>query len=157
MNAPVLIHVTGPAIAEASELAAAAAPKETGGLLLGWWTDGTVIVRHAIEVLDPKASRFSWNRRPRAARRALNDALQVLHHPLLGYVGDWHSHPEVCGASRRDEESLAKTSQGYREPLALLVHLPNGTIDVRAAHAGTLRPGRLQTSNDTNRAHRSNP
>jgi proteasome lid subunit RPN8/RPN11 len=137
-----LVHVlmTGPVLTELRTAAKAAEPKETGGLLVGWWDTGsTVIVRHAIEVPDRQATPTSWVRRPRAARRALTHALSAFGHPLLGYVGDWHSHPQLCSASRRDLMSLAETSLQYEHPVLLLVRQPDDTIDVRAARGGIPR------------------
>lgn len=139
----VSVWLSGPVRSEMANFAAVAAPRETGGVLLGWWDDDMVVVRHAIEVPDKAASRFSWNRRPRATRKALDAALAALDHPLLGYVGDWHCHPASCGASSQDEASVAKTSRSYKRPLALLVQLPDDVIDARAAQGGTLRRVRI--------------
>jgi hypothetical protein len=131
-------------LAELRAAAKAAAPEETGGLLLGWWqTEHAVLVRHAVEVTDRRATRSSWVRHPHRARRALARALTELAHPLLGYVGDWHSHPIHSIASGRDKISIADTSRQYPHPLVLLVYSPDGISDVRAAHAGQLRPARL--------------
>jgi integrative and conjugative element protein (TIGR02256 family) len=135
----VRVWLAGPVAAELNDLATAAAARETGGLLLGWWDDGALVVRHAVEAPDSQASRSSWNRRPGVAKQALSAALKELDHPLLGYVGDWHSHPEVCAASDRDTRSLAATSLQYADPLVLLVHLPDRTLDVHAAHRGSPR------------------
>jgi proteasome lid subunit RPN8/RPN11 len=137
------IHLTGPVRDELRSAAAAAAPKETGGLLLGWWDGPRVIVRHAVEVPDRRATRESWTRRPRVARRVLRQALDEFDHPLLGYVGDWHSHPSVCAASSRDLDSIAETSKQYDRALVLLVPLPDGSVDVRAAQSGRRRAARL--------------
>jgi proteasome lid subunit RPN8/RPN11 len=146
--APVEILLSGPVLAELSTAAEAALPKETGGLLLGWRdTRGVaevIIVRHAIEVPDRWATPTSWVRRPHAARAALSRALTVLSHPLLGYVGDWHSHPEACIASRRDRASLLRTSLQYQHPVLLLIRLPGDQIDMTAAHAGELRPAYMR-------------
>ncbi|TDO44171.1 JAB domain-containing protein similar to deubiquitination enzymes [Kribbella sp. VKM Ac-2527] len=128
--------LAGPVATEIAGLASAARPRETGGLLVGWWDDGALVVRHALEVPDQRATRFSWTRRPRVAKRVLQTALADLDHPLLGYIGDWHSHPEVCGASGRDIWSLAATSEQYAYPLLLIVHLPDETLDISAAHGG---------------------
>jgi hypothetical protein len=139
--------MSGPALAELNAAAQAALPKETGGLLLGWWDTceaaETVIVRHAIEVPDRQATPTSWVRRPRAAQAALSWALTTLGHPLLGYVGDWHSHPEACTASRQDKESILRTSLQYEHPVLLLIRLPDDAVDLTAAQAGKSRPARL--------------
>jgi integrative and conjugative element protein (TIGR02256 family) len=124
-----------------AERAQQAAPKETGGLLLGWWEDTTVVVGHAVEVSDPDATTRTWSRREQAAQAALESALRDLGHPWLGYVGDWHSHPAIADASPTDERSLRQASSQYTKPLALLVHQPNGHLGV--AHHGHARAARL--------------
>lgn len=147
---PITIIMTGPIQAEINTLAADAAPRETGGLVLGWWHSAdTVIVRHAIAVPDTHASRVSWVRHPHAAAKALADALTELAHPLIGYVGDWHSHPSPCDASTRDRLSITETSRQYPNPIVLLVHLPDGTFDAHAAQAGRLRAATTQERGDT--------
>jgi proteasome lid subunit RPN8/RPN11 len=123
--------------------ATAAAPKETGGVLLGWWDGDTVVIRHAVEAPDRRATRTSWVRRPRVARRVMRAALAEFDHPLLGYVGDWHIHPALCDASARDVQSITDTSRQYDDPLVLLVQMPDGSIDVRCADAGRPRPATL--------------
>jgi len=138
------VLLTGPVLAELRAAAPVTAPRETGGLLLGWWrTEHAIVVRHALEVTDRRATRTSWVRHPRQARLVLARALTELAHPLLGYVGDWHSHAIHSIASGRDKTSIAETSRQYAHPLVLLVYLPDGTFDVRAAHAGQLRPARI--------------
>jgi len=141
--APIEVLLSGPVIAELSSTARAALPNETGGLLLGWWETNdevdAVIVRHAIEVPDRRATPVTWVRRPSTARTALSRALTALKHPLLGYVGDWHSHPESCPASRQDQASLLRTSLQYEHPVLLLIHLPGGVIDIAAGYAGQPR------------------
>lgn len=135
------VVMAGLAGAEMTAAASTAAPKETGGLLLGWWEGhDVVIVRHAVEVTDRRATSTSWVRRPRIARRVLRTALEEYSHPFLGYVGDWHVHPEVCAASSRDVDSIVDTSRQYEDPLVLVVRMPDATIDVRAAHRGLALP-----------------
>jgi integrative and conjugative element protein (TIGR02256 family) len=116
-----------------------AAPSETGGLLLGWWEDRHVVVRAAVEVADPSASSNSWTRRKENAQRALDHAIATFDHPWIGYVGDWHSHPSTCDASHQDLASIRQASLSYPNPLILLVHRPDGQLDVRAAARGRLR------------------
>lgn len=146
MTDPVLVWLSGPVRAELDNLAAAASPRETGGLLLGWWEAHMIVVRHAIEVPDGRATRTSWSRRPRKAKRILRDTLAQLEHPLLGYVGDWHSHPETCDASATDILSLTQTSEHYERPLLLLVHLPGQRLDIRVAHGGRIHGHRTTTA-----------
>jgi len=134
-----------------AEQADQAAPKETGGLLLGWWEDTTVIVRHAVEVLDPEATSNTWTRHQDAAQAALDAALRDLGHSWLGYVGDWHSHPATLGASPVDELSLRHASGAYAQPLALLVHRADRRLDVHVAHRGRIRAARLELEATTTR------
>lgn len=119
-----------------ADSAAESHPRETGGLLLGWWEVGRVMVRHAIEVPDPDATTTSWSRDEPRAQAFLDAALDEHHHPWLGYVGDWHSHPAPCGASRQDVTSIRRASKQYLEPLVLLVHRVDGTLDHVVAHQG---------------------
>jgi integrative and conjugative element protein (TIGR02256 family) len=143
MTRPVRIVAASNVADFITERAGQAAPKETGGLLLGWWEDTTVVVGHAVEVPDPDATRSTWTRHEDAAQATLEAALRDLGHPWLGYVGDWHSHPAMLDASSTDELSLRRASSQYAKPLALLVHQPDGRLDVRVADRGHIRAARL--------------
>jgi proteasome lid subunit RPN8/RPN11 len=129
--------------ADATKLIAAAAavarPRETGGLLLGWWDSGRVAVRSAVEVTDPHATADSWSRDQFRAQAALDTALAGLDHPWLGYVGDWHSHPAPCAASAQDLVSIRRASRQYDQPLVLIIHRPDDAIETIAAHHGHQR------------------
>lgn len=113
-----------------------AAPLETGGLLLGWWDSDRVMVRSAVEVVDPAASGTSWVRRENLAQQALDRAIAAHGHPWMGYVGDWHSHPAPCEASAQDLKSIRSASRTYAQPLLLIVHRCDGVLDIRAARRG---------------------
>lgn len=128
---------------DATEVIAASArfahPRETGGLLLGWWDPGRIVVRHAVEVPDPAASTSSWSREQLRAQAALDGVLAEHEHPWLGYVGDWHSHPAARGASSQDVISIRRASRAHPEPLLLLVHRSDGAFDHVVAHRGRTR------------------
>lgn len=117
-------------------LAVAAYPNETGGLLLGWWDLGQVVVRYAVEVPDPGATSHSWSRDQVRAQATLDDAMTEYAHPWLGYVGDWHSHPAPQGRSGQDLGSIRRASRQYVEPLVLMVHRSDGIIEYDAARRG---------------------
>jgi proteasome lid subunit RPN8/RPN11 len=138
-GAPVILDVHSDAIEVIATAAAAAHPRETGGLLLGWWDADRIVVRHAVEVPDPAATTNSWSRdEPRA--QAVLDAFVGEHkHPWLGYVGDWHSHPTACGASSQDITVIRRASRQYSEPLALLVYRADRAFDHVVAHRGRAR------------------
>jgi proteasome lid subunit RPN8/RPN11 len=131
------LHVAAEVTATIAAAAVAAHPRETGGLLLGWWDSGRVIVRHAVEVLDPNATETSWVRDHHTAQIALRDALGDHGHPWLGYVGDWHSHPVACGASGHDITSIQRASGQYEQPLVLLVHQVDSRIEAVVTKSDT--------------------
>ena len=138
-DTPVVVDVHPEADEMIAVAAAAAHPRETGGLLLGWWDADRVVVRHAVEVPDPGATTSSWSRDEPTAQAVLDAVLAELHHPWLGYVGDWHSHPAPCGASSQDVTSIRRASRQYREPLVLLVYRADGARDHVVAQQGHLR------------------
>ena len=118
-------------------LAAASHRRETGGLLLGWWDGSVPTVVDAIEVPDPTATGNRWTRQPEAAHTALAEA-RAHANPLVGYVGDWHSHPANVGASPRDISQIRQDSRGYPNALALVVVRFGGNLDTRLALRGRL-------------------
>ncbi|MEU8182081.1 Mov34/MPN/PAD-1 family protein [Micromonospora sp. NPDC049047] len=136
MTGPVPVVIHSDARQTITKAAGHAAPLEAGGLLLGWWDSGRVIVHAAVEVVDPAASGTSWIRRENLAQQALDRAMAALEHPWMGYVGDWHSHPAPCGASVQDLKSIRMASRAYPQPLLLIVHRSDGVLDIRAARRG---------------------
>jgi proteasome lid subunit RPN8/RPN11 len=139
---PVVVELHGGVIELIVVAAGVAHPLETGGLLLGWWDADKIVIRHAVEVPDPSATTNSWTRDEPQAQAVLDAALTTHEHPWLGYVGDWHTHPGVCGASRRDISSICRASRQYDRPLALLVHRADGVFDQVVAHRGRIRSTR---------------
>lgn len=142
MEPPLPVDVHADATTLITAAAAAARPRETGGILLGWWDGGQVAVRHAVEVPDPEATAASWSRDELRAQVALDAALAEHEHPWLGYVGDWHSHPAACGPSAQDLVSIRRASRQYDQPLVLLIHRGDDVIDTIGAH----REHRRQTT-----------
>lgn len=139
MRSPLGVRVHPDARVAIAAAAAAAYPRETGGILLGWWDDGQVAVRYAAEVSDPDATMNSWCRDELRAQTALDTALAQHQHPWLGYVGDWHSHPAACGASRQDLASIKRASRQYEQPLVLLIHRADNQIETITARRGHRR------------------
>ncbi|GEL74632.1 Mov34/MPN/PAD-1 family protein [Myxococcus virescens] len=77
------------ALAKAARLARAAAPMETGGMLLGHVVDGEA---HVVAVTGPgrnvRLARYTFE-----ADRARDNRLVHRVWPRLRYLGDWHTHP----------------------------------------------------------------
>lgn len=113
-----------------------ARPRETGGLLVGWWGTGDVHVAAAVEVVDPAATGVRWTRSPTTAQGVLEGAIDELGDPWVGYVGDWHSHPAPVGPSRADRSAITRVSRQYDDPVVLAVHRPDGVLDIITARAG---------------------
>lgn len=119
-------------------------PNETGGILVGWWERGNIIVNEALEVADPQATRTSWTRDEHKAQVALDRVLQKTSNRQVGYVGDWHSHPEMCGASSIDINSLKQASKQFDKPLGLVIQLPGNKVDARSSLNGRLLRVKIQ-------------
>lgn len=92
------LWVARSALDSAHQLAAAAAPEETGGMLLGYTSpDGTKVVRdligpgpranHAHATFEPD---HEWQTAELQRRYLESDG-------VLGYLGDWHAHPGTAG------------------------------------------------------------
>lgn len=100
--------------------AGTAHPRETGGLLLGWWDQSVPVVAYALEVKDPRATRIRWTRDEARAQAALAQT-RSQGHKHVGYVGDWHSHPFNVGPRGSDLRELRRVSRQYDQPTALAV------------------------------------
>ncbi|OHX06863.1 Mov34/MPN/PAD-1 family protein [Micromonospora sp. WMMB235] len=98
----------------------AALPHETGGILLGFRTPNLIVVTRTVTVADPQSSRRSYLRRHRQAQARMaigrGDAP-----PVVGYVGEWHTHPADIGPSRTDLRALAAIARLAQGPVALVV------------------------------------
>jgi proteasome lid subunit RPN8/RPN11 len=92
------------------DLAQAAAPFETGGLILGVATSDSVWITGFTEVTTPErhVSRF---RIPAGVTHAAIDAARIAD-SRIGYIGDWHSHPTDAGPSTVDLSTLRDLAVG---------------------------------------------
>jgi integrative and conjugative element protein (TIGR02256 family) len=138
-TAPVGLHIDAAATEFIHAAAERSHPTETGGLLLGWWDSGGIIVHLAAEVPDETATPTSWHRQQRPAQHVLEQALSDREHPWLGYVGDWHTHPAAIGPSCTDVTSLRRASLQYDQPLLLLVRRHDHRIAPIVMHRGRRR------------------
>jgi proteasome lid subunit RPN8/RPN11 len=133
-------HAAGAKIHQAAE---SAAPHETGGLLLGWWEKGSIIIEHAIVLNDANATTHSWVRHEAEAQAALDRVRDARGSAPLGYVGDWHSHPANVGASGTDIMSLKTASGQFQLPLVLIVRKPSDQLEFHIADKGKLRAAKV--------------
>ncbi|HVW80733.1 MAG TPA: Mov34/MPN/PAD-1 family protein [Mycobacteriales bacterium] len=117
-----------------------ALPKETGGILLGFRTPTQVVVTRVIVVEDPRSSRTRYQRRRRRAQQQLMAALADAP-GVLGYVGEWHTHPENQQPSSTDVSAVAETARLAGGPIAMLVIAYPGTGPPRVHARAALRRG----------------
>jgi integrative and conjugative element protein (TIGR02256 family) len=106
----------------------AALPRETGGILLGHFADGEPIVTVAPVVPDPSATRIRYRRDAQSAARTLSHQLAADKSGILGYLGEWHTHPLPLGPSRTDRQAISvlATDGGYDVLLLVLALGPGG-------------------------------
>lgn len=138
LNRNIAVDLQEDAVAIIHESATRTSPKETGGILLGWWDGHSIVISSAAEVVDRAATGNSWTRRQNEAQSTLDSIISNTENRNLGYVGDWHSHPAPVGASSMDLKSLIRASAQYQNPLALIVRLSNGSVRIYAASHGKL-------------------
>jgi hypothetical protein len=108
---PVVLRVSQRALSKGFRAASAAFPLETGGICLGW-RDGTGLeVMDLVEIPDPHSTGTSYLRSRDTAALVLAKILKA-EPPgsLLGYVGEWHSHPAPQRASSQDKRELRHVS-----------------------------------------------
>jgi len=99
----------------------AAAPFETGGLLIGVTTAESVWIAAFAEVDVSKRHRSRFVIPVGATHATVDDHRG--RDPRVGYLGDWHTHPANAGASRVDFETLAGLALGSLRRPRLMVLL----------------------------------
>ncbi len=109
------------------EFADSAFPFETGGILLGYRTGATMRVVGAAEVRDPGATKSAYTLRRRAAQARLDDVRRYFPEGSpVGFVGDWHVHPQNVPPSSVDRQSIARLGRHYRRRVATVVVVREG-------------------------------
>lgn len=98
-----------------------ALPRETGGILVGWLDESTVVVVDALVIDDLEAGRYHYVRRHGDADTALAAYLEQTSDLNIGYVGEWHSHPEFTPPSETDHRSLRDVARELPHAAGLLV------------------------------------
>ena len=124
----------------------AALPCETGGILAGFRTEDQVVVTRAAVVPDVGSSRREYQLHKQSATEELA-RLKVSAAPVVGFVGDWHTHPADMPPSSIDIASLGLVARATGDLVALVV-LPFHQGEPRPAH---VRVGRRLRSARLNR------
>ncbi len=112
------------------------APKETGGILLGYLCESAV---HVTGFVGPgpraKHTRASFIRDGAFAQRIL-DSVVTRTGGGSDYLGEWHSHPAPVEPSGRDEKSIrwvaANAAYDCEDPLLIVVTLEGRAWSLRA-------------------------
>lgn len=113
------ILVTEAALATIRDAAARAHPRETGGILLGVHAPETPWVTLALEVPDENATRHGFHIRAGATVPLVDVARRA--DPRIGYLGEWHSHPQDVGSSSVDRRSLTQLARQISPAPVLLI------------------------------------
>jgi integrative and conjugative element protein (TIGR02256 family) len=108
----------------------AAAPLETGGVLLGYWSESSTepVVTQAVGP-GPQAIHTRERFMPDHRFHESEVARLCNQNPALQYLGDWHSHPGAAGyLSSLDYSTLRKiaVSRAARAPRPLMIILGFG-------------------------------
>lgn len=127
------LWISGESLSSLEEQASAAAPNETGGVLMGYWRRDSrdVVVTHAI---GPGANATAEPERfePDAEFHA-TEVARIYHGSgrTITYLGDWHSHPTghayLSPADHRTLEWIALDPAARAErPVMLILSGRNG-------------------------------
>ena len=104
-----------------TEAGSRALPREVGGLLLGHYTGDGPRVTEAPVVPDHRATRIRYRRDATSGARILADRMHADASGLLGYLGEWHTHPLPFGPSGADLRACTRLAADGGHELALLV------------------------------------
>lgn len=139
------LQLAATALTSGSDLARAALPRETGGILVGWHEGDTVVVTDVLHVPDKRASGHRYGRNHKRAQRVLDQHRMKAADKNVGYVGEWHSHPAPQPPSHVDLESLAELTEVTDQTVALVVFAVHPDGAVSPVGAAGRRNGRTVT------------
>ncbi|MCT2357872.1 SAVED domain-containing protein [Brevibacterium casei] len=125
-------------------------PRETGGILLGYQENGTIVATHALVVEGQGTTTNRYVRDDVGANKLLKEFLeQRADDDPTGYIGEWHSHPSPSGPSPVDHAAMRATAKVSSNPIALLVFAPGETDAFFGLIARRQRFGRATTREAT--------
>ena len=96
-------------------------PREIGGLLLGHYTEVGPHVTEIHVVPDLRATQIRYRRDAVAAERILDARVYADESGVLGYIGEWHTHPLPIGPSATDLLASRRLAVAGGHDIALLV------------------------------------
>jgi integrative and conjugative element protein (TIGR02256 family) len=136
-------------------------PIETGGILIGFRDGVHVRVKDALEVHDPTAPHTSYTLRAKPRETALTRYLQSLPpNSLMGYVGDWHTHPADAEPSGTDRSQFLRDSFKAADILAMIVMIktangwrPEGLLASSPGRVQTVRLKVIQPKGSSGKGH----
>ena len=130
-----------------------ALPNETGGILAGFRAGLQIIVTRMAVVPDRASTHVSFQLRRRKANQQLNRLREASATAVVGYVGDWHTHPTLAPPSALDHHSLAEIAATSEDLVALVVvpfdvgqPLIPQVLVARSARRGRAGGGRVDLS-----------
>ena len=120
-------YIVEEALEDILRMAQAAAPFETGGLVVGPRSPEGVWIAQAVEISAevPNTARYTI---PAGVTHAAVDAIRGSDR-RIGYLGDWHTHPADAGPSCRDVSTLTanvRPSGGAQRLVGLVRRRPGG-------------------------------
>lgn len=148
---PATVDISETAQASMRDAAAAAAPNEAHGILLGCTIDDRTTIAAAIEVPDRNAG---TGRDSIPADKIAGIVTHARHRdPRLAYIGVWHSHTDQSRPSAIDSPMLPPMVDDREgRGLAIVIVHPDKQRpdDIRAytTESGTLRPARICATGD---------
>jgi len=121
------------------ELRRQAIPSETGGILLGYhdFTQNLLVIVDAVQApQDSRSTPTSFERGTSGLREVVEEARNRTA-GIVGYVGEWHSHPDGCRAapSRDDLIQLAQLAVGMNEEGLPVVQVIVGSDEIGVVQA----------------------
>lgn len=121
------IWITETEVDKLNQLANLAYPNETGGILAGVFMDGYPWITHVMQI-NPVKIFNNYYLLPKGRRPKVIKNLRK-QNKLIGYLGEWHSHPFDIGLSTVDKESIKRIAKDKRancpNPIIILVRQGN--------------------------------
>jgi hypothetical protein len=116
--------------------------REHGGILVGYRESGGLVVEDALTVTDESATHGGYLRRAKTAQAVLAKYLSHQVDPMIGYVGEWHTHPLPVPPSAADHASMAIMAIRNTEQIGLLVAALDHNFRTVSYYALATEPGR---------------